>query len=153
MRNITVAATEKGLELDEIAARLHRMQVVERGNKPTSWPLTGALDRGFGEWRRMDDWSSTSFRGDMAKDVLRGVVGRIGRRASRREPQAGSPQSAGLVAARQPHGLWLANGAALAPECREATRFRPSTRILAWAAARPAREAARSAWDEGADRR
>jgi iron-sulfur cluster repair protein YtfE (RIC family) len=30
MRNITVAATEKGLELDEIAARLHRMQVVEK---------------------------------------------------------------------------------------------------------------------------
>ncbi|KWU41271.1 hypothetical protein RHOSPDRAFT_8490, partial [Rhodotorula sp. JG-1b] len=27
MRNITVAATEKGLELDEIAARLHRMQI------------------------------------------------------------------------------------------------------------------------------
>lgn len=44
-----------------------------------SWPLTGALDRGLGDWRRMDDWSSTAFRGDMAKDVLRGVVGLLPR--------------------------------------------------------------------------
>lgn len=53
MRNITVAATEKGLELDEIAARLHRMQVAERGNKPTTprktsfamSPLKAVLDQ------------------------------------------------------------------------------------------------------------
>lgn len=48
------------------------------------WPFAGALGPGLGEpdWRRMDDWSSTAFKGDMANDVLRGVVGLLPRSAT-----------------------------------------------------------------------